>query len=757
MPRSPRPDVPAAGPPRPGNLPHELNRFVGRAAELAALRDELADARLITVTGAGGVGKSRFAGRAAALTPQWLRRDGVWRVELANVRRAELVEYAVAESLGLTDHTTRSPREVLVDHLAERQLLLVVDGFEHLVDACASLVRDLLRAAPGLRVIAVGRRPLQVAGERLFPLTPLSEPDAAELFADRAAALLPGFGLDEGNRGDVLEVCRRLDCLPLAVELAAGRLRALSPTQLLERLDDRFRLLTGGGRDAEARHQALRTAIGWSHELCTARERLLWARLSVFCGPFDLEGAEYICSGDGLPAAEILDVLHELLAQSVLVREESAAGVRYRMLDTIRAYGAEWLEGIGDAGRMRRRHRDWYMGLATWCELDWFSPRQAEVAARIEMELPNLRAALEFCLTEPGEAYLGQYLAGTLWFYWAGCGRLAEGRHWLDRSVCLDSDPVGGGPIDGGPAEGDPVEGDESPEYGSSRLKALWVLGYVAILQGDTVPALAALQECREEAERTGSATALAYTVHRTGCLALVTDDLPRAERLLRSALTSYREIGELNSNVLMGQVELAMALAFQGDLAGAVELCEDVRQVCEDHGERWTRAYALYVLAYAAWTGGDLPRARGLLDECLTIGHEFHDLLGTVLAVELVALVTVSEGDAAEAAVLQGAAGRIWPSVGLPLFGSAYYNGPHERCAARAREALGEARFAELTRAGERLAHDETVARALGRGERQRMMTSVLRPPRGAGHDRAPEKREPAASPTANGGETTG
>ena len=210
------------------------------------------------------------------------------------------------------------------------------------------------------------------------------------------------------------------------------------------------------------------------------------------------------------------------------------------------------------------------------------------MAARIEAELPNLRRALEYCLTEPDEAHLGQYLAGTLWFYWVGCGRLSEGRHWLERSVGAGRRPVT-----------------------QSRLKALWVLGYVAVLQGDTVAALAALQECREEAERDRrTPTAAAYAEHRTGCLALVSDDLARAEALLRSALDRYREIGELNSNVLMGQVELAMARAFQGDLADAVRLCEDVRQVCEDHGERWARAYALYVLAYAAWTRGR-PGAR--------------------------------------------------------------------------------------------------------------------------------------------------
>ncbi|MEU7577766.1 AAA family ATPase [Streptomyces sp. NPDC041068] len=674
-------------PSQPGNLPLELNAFVGRTAELAALASALEDGRLITVTGVGGVGKSRLAARAAAKSSL---RDGAWLVDLTPLRDADLLEHAFAEALELTDHTSRPPREVLLGHLAERELLLVVDGFEHLVDDCAPLIHDLLVRSPGLRVLAVGRRPLDTDGERLFPLAPMPAPDAAALFGDRAAAGLPGFALDDGNREDVLELCRRLDGIPLAVELAAGRLRALSPAQLLARLDDRFRLLTGARRDVPPRHQTLRTAIGWSHELCAPRERLLWSRLSVFAGQFDLEAVEYICTGDGLHTDDVLDVLGELLAQSVVNREEGASGVRYRMLDTVRAYGADWLEATGESARMRRRHRDWYMGLATWCELDWFSPRQPEVAALIDAELPNLRAALEFCLTERDEAHLGQYLAGTLWFYWVGCGRLAEGRHWLDRALELD-----GGHED-------------------SRLKALWVLGYVAVLQGDTVAALAALHECRDGAERSGSAIAAAYAEHRIGCLALVTDDIPRAKTLLRSALDRYREIGELNSNVLMGQVELAMALAFGGELDDAVELCEDVRRVCEDHGERWALAYALYVLGFAAWTRGEARTARELLARSLDLDHRFHDLLGTVLSIELLALFTAAEGDPVEAAVLQGAASRIWPSVGLPLFGSGHFGGPHALCERQAREALGDERYEECVRAGAGLGLDAAVSRAL-------------------------------------------
>lgn len=723
-PRSgPRSHEPATRPSTPGNLPAELNRFIGRDEELAALRRLLETARLVTVTGVGGVGKTRLARHVAAILQDRFC-DGAWLVELSTLRDAHLLDHAVVEALALADHTGRPPRAALCGHLGPRELLLVVDGYEHLVDPCAELIGELLRRAPGLRVLAAGRRPLALPGEQNFPLPPMTVPDAAGLFADRAASVVAGFHVDASNRHCVDELCRRLDGIPLALELAAGRLRALSVGQVLHRLDDRFRLLTGGDRGTLPRHQTLRTAIGWSHELCTPAERLLWARLSVFAGQFDLEAAEYVCSGPELPAEELLDVVAELVAQSVVVREETSAGVRYRVLDTVRAYGAGWLRDMGDSERLRRRHRDWYVGLATWCELDWFSPRQDEVAARIDAELPNLRVALEHSLESAEDAHLGQYLAGTLWFFWVGCGRLSEGRHWLERSLELDSD------------------------HDDARLKALWVLGYVSVLQGDTIGAAGALQECREEAARTGNAVAAAYALHRTGCLALVCDDMPRAEELLRESLARYQEIGELNSNVLMGQIELAMAVAFQGDLDGAVRLCEEVRQICEDHGERWALAYALFVLGYAAWTRGDAERARDLLRECLAIDHAFHDLLGAVLAIEMLALLTVGEGDPREAAVLQGAAGRIWASVGLPLFGSQYFNAPHALCEERARELLGAERFEACVREGSRLDLDATVTRIMG--------GPGVPAPRGADPCLGPPSPyRPAVSPSHRGGET--
>ncbi|KQX47986.1 MULTISPECIES: AAA family ATPase [unclassified Streptomyces] len=731
---------------RRSNLPAELNRFVGRAAERAALTALLDTSRLVTVVGVGGVGKTRLA-LATAREAQKRYGDGVRLAGLAPLRDPELIEHALVEAFGLTDHTPRAPREVLLDHLAERRTLLVVDGFEHVVEPCAELVRELLEHAPGLTVLAVGRRPLRVAGEAVFPLAPLAEEDAVALLAERAseagAPALPGAGPVAGQAPfaagaeAVREVCRRLDGIPLALELAAGRLPLLSVEQLLHRLDDRFRLLTDGVRGALPRHRTLRTAIGWSHELCTPEERLLWARLSVFPGPFDLEAVEYVCGGPELPPERVLDLLGGLLAQSLLTREDTRVGPAYRMLDTVGAYGAEWLAALGDTERMRRRHRDWYMGLATWCELEWFSPRQAEVAVRTEAALPHLRAALDLCLELPEDAHLAQHLAGTLWFAWVGCGRLSEGRHWLERALALES-------------------GHEE-----ARLKALWVLGYTTVLQGDGTAAVAALHECGERARSSGNALAEAYATHRLGCLALLTDDLPRAEELIGRALVAYRELGELNSNVLMGQIEVALARAFRGDLEAAVALCREVREICEERGELWSRAYALYVLGYAAWTRGAYGEARELLTESVLINHTFRDLVGLVLAVELLALVTAYEDDPAEAAVLQGAAVPMWDTVGVRLFGSAAFDGPRTLCEQRATEALGAAAYGVAFREGQGLSAAEAVERALAAGRGPGLggpvESSAPRPFRTARAAVLPGTRKPAGSPTGKGGEAAG
>ncbi len=684
-----------------GRLPADLTGFVGRRSELAALARLLDVSRLVTVTGPGGVGKTRLALRAAAAAGRDLR-DGVRLAEIGPVQDGLLLGHAVMEALEFTDSTARPPLDVLVDQLADRRMLLVLDGCEHLVDACAELADVLLRGAPGLRVLATSRQSLRVDGEHLLPLAPLPveardgrRPDAVRLFADRAAAVVPDFALTAENADDVALLCRRLDGIPLAVELAAGRLRALSVEQIAIRLDDRFRLLTGGARTAPPRHQTLRTTIGWSHELCSPQERLLWARLSVFAGGFDLEAAEYVCAGDGIDPDGVPDLLADLVDKSVLLRLDGGDAVRFRMLDTLREYGGQWLSAAGEEQRLLRRHRDWYLGVATWGEVEWFGPRQAETAERTRLAHSNLRAALEFCLAEPGEEQQALVLAGTLWFYWVGSGHLGEGRHWLDRALALAPEPTG------------------------ARAKALWVTGYMATLQGDLVRAAPALEECRRQAVETGDDRALAYAVHRQGCAALIADDPVRAAELFEEALWHYDTLGELNSNVLMAMFELGLARLFQGDAESGTAWIERVREICEEHGEQWAYAYGLYAYAHASWTTGELWRARAYARECVRLNHRFRDLLGIVLGVELLAVLETEgpEADLVEARVLQGAAHRMWQGVGTPFFGSRSFNGPHREGEERARSGLTEEEFEDAFARGAALDLDAAVRRALGGG----------------------------------------
>ncbi|MEV6105460.1 NB-ARC domain-containing protein [Streptomyces sp. NPDC051940] len=682
MRRTPLPRSVPVRRPSPGNLPAELNRFVGRAKELAELERLLSSAPLVTVTGVGGVGKTRIALRVAARLQDRFS-GGVWVVDLSALRDGGLLEHTVLDALGLTDGPGVSPASRLAEHLADREVLLVLDGCEHLTADCGRLTDALLGRAPGLTVLATSRRALGTGAERPFRLQPLpaceTDSDAAALFADRAGAVLPGFDAGGADREAVAELCRRLDGIPLALELAAGRLRALSVVQILQRLDDRFRLLAGSSRSALPRHQTLRTAIGWSHELCTPQERLLWARLSVFAGDFDLDAAEYLCAGDGLAADDVHGVIEELVAQSVVIREQGGDRVRYRMLETMREYGARWLEGLEATEALRLRHRDWYLGLATWCEMDWFGPRQQEVASRVEAELPNLRLALEYCLEVPEDAHVGQYLAATLWFYWTGCGRISEGRRWLERALELESTQL------------------------EPRAKALWVAGYLAVLCGEPVAALTALHEGRRLAENIGDDKAAAHAVQMLGLTAALSDDMPRAVELLGQSVERFRALGESDSLVLLATVQLGMASGFAGDLDTAVALHESVRDTARESGERWALGHALCALGHARWQRGEPGPARELVLEGLAVHESFHDVLGMTHALELMAALVADE-DPALTARLQGGAAAAWRTFGRERFGSWHFATARRHGERRAREALGDCRYETELRVGREL-----------------------------------------------------
>src|SRR5882757_9835811 len=449
----------------------------------------LSASRLLTLTGVGGVGKTRLALRVAA----GVRRafvDGVWLVELAALQDHTLLEQTVADTVGLRDRSARPPLEVLVDYLRDRQLLLVLDNCEHLADQCASLAAALLPAAPGLRILATSRHALSTPGEHILAVPPLPVPnpqrpprpgkmvgnDAVRLFVERATLVRPDFTLTAGNQGTITQICGQLDGLPLAVELAAARLRVLTPEQILHWLDDRFRLLSGSSSCVLPRHQTLRSVVDWSYELCSPPEQQLWARASVFAGGFDLDAAEAVCAGDGIDSDQVLDLLAGLVDKSVLTRQDQdhAPWARYRLLDTLRHYGRGVLRAAGTEAVLRQRHRDYYLALAERGEAEWFGPTQLEIATRTRSAHANLRLALEYCLTTPGESQTGLRIAAALYFYWLGCGFVAEGRHWLDRALAVGAQPS------------------------RERATALWILVHLSAVQGDVSGARDMAEECWE-------------------------------------------------------------------------------------------------------------------------------------------------------------------------------------------------------------------------------------------------------------------
>ncbi|MBM7863982.1 ATP-binding protein [Lentzea nigeriaca] len=651
------------------------------------MRRLLSESRLVTLTGVGGVGKTRLALRAAAETQRAFL-DGVWFVELAGVTDQELVVHTVLEQLGVHDDTVRQHRTVLVEHLRDRQSLMVLDNCEHVIEATATLVDALLRGVPGLRVLVTSRERLGVDGEHLWQVAPLPQDPALTLFAERATAVEPGFAVDARNHDEVTRICALLGGIPLAIELAAVRLRVLTLDHLLSRLDDTFKVLGEGKRGGDPRHQTLQAAVDWSFHLCTRSEQILWARASVFSGTFDLEAAERVCSGDGVASGDVMRSLFGLVDKSVVIAEQHPCGTRFRLLEPLRQYGLEKLRGAGREPVLRKRHRDHFIEWAERREKEWFGPAQPQIFALTRLEHANLRSALDFCFEQDGDRAV--HLAATLWFYWAGCGMLGEGRHWLDRAL-----------------------GDAKP--GPERAKALWVNGYVATLQGDLTASAWMLEECRQYALSVHDPSALAYSTHRLACAHLVGDDLDLAERLFEEAIDLYRDQGTVNSHTMLAGIELAISATFRHDFAAAERLCVEAKSVGEQHGELWAQAYAIYVLALCAWVSGDFARADRLGRECLRIKRTFHDLLGIVLAIEVLAWIAASRGNAVRAATLLGAAGEIWQSVGYPMFGSRHFGAPHGECEAATISALGEQEFRALFRKGMDLELEDAISFAIG------------------------------------------
>ncbi|MFQ6398576.1 protein kinase domain-containing protein [Nocardia sp. KC 131] len=690
-----------------GNLAFELTSFVGRRTELSAVKNLLATSRLVTFTGVGGVGKTRLALRAASQAQRDFA-DGVWLVELAAVSDAALLVDVVAATLGLRDEAPGRLREVLVKFLGSREILLVLDNCEHMVEAVAKLSEALLRTCPDLRILATSREALNIAGEAVLRVAPLTVQDqdqdqeptltglprfeAVTLFADRAAAAVPDFELDENNKAAVTRICARLDGLPLAIELAAARMRAMSPEQILQRLDDRYALLTRGSRTAPTRQQTLRWCVDWGYELCTPAEQRLWARLSVFAVSCELDAVEQVC-GVGLAPHSPLDVLSSLVDKSILIREESHTIVRFRMLETMRDYGWQRLRESGEDTELRRRHRDWYQQLALDAQAGWISDRQPYWIARLERELPNLRDALESCLSEDTDeaAEAGLRTAAALHEFWGLRGMYGEGRAWLDRVLAHPG------------AQSIP-----------DRIGALRAACEVAAPQGDFRAAAALLEQGRLLAQQASTpaiqgqlAYAAGITALASGAAADASSALERAVELLGSNQTEELYISALTI--------LAWSYELRGQMTRATEHYRRVLSITEEQSEFLYRSAALRGLGVSAWLEGERDRAQQLLEAALRINRRPNSPVFTAFSIEALAWTTADQGNAERAAVLLGAAQGKWlvgNSVRAVLRNMSRF---HEECEQTTRRTLGARRFDGALRQGQVMGMDAAIAYALG------------------------------------------
>jgi predicted ATPase len=688
------------------NLPPEMTRFIGRRREVPAIIAAVDQHRLVTLRGAGGVGKTRLALRVAREIRDTFS-DGSWLVELSTVRDYELLPAAVAAALGLPDEAVGDPIEALAANLAERELLLVLDTCEHLVEGCGSLARTLLAAAPGLRILTTSREPLGVPAEHALLISPLELPapgwsrppgygvpqaDAVALFADRAQAAVPEFTLTAANILTVAELCRRLDGIPLALELAAVRLRGMPAEEILTRLTDRFRIL-GSARTATGRHRTLRAAIAWSYDLCTPAEQRLWAELSVFPAGFGLAAAERVCGPD------TARTLIRLVEKSVV--QYSDANRRYQLLDTMREFGAERLARISaradpgpppaGAAELRARHRDYYRDLAAAAAAAGVGVEQTGWLARLGTEADNLRAALEFSFAAAGQQGEGLLLSVLLRPYWLMVGQFTEGRRWHDLAVAVNP---------------------------GSRENAWAVFGagVLAVQQGDLDAGVPQLDRAAGLAAASGDENLAAHVSDALGIVAFNGGDLETAQARYAAALASYERIGFGDSLALVTYSRLASVCILSGALDRAVQLCEECLRRCDETGEQWARGTALWVRGATRWLSGDITAAIADSVSCLRIKESVNDLHTIAMSFDLLSICRVATGEFELAAVLHGAGEALWTLLNAPVLMGPGYAAIRQGAADTARAALGEERFDELL--GRGLAMHLADAVAIAKGE---------------------------------------
>ncbi|MCW3098276.1 MAG: putative ATPase [Chthonomonadaceae bacterium] len=662
------PDLPSEFPPLhsldslPTNLPQQLNSFIGREKEIAYLVFLLSPhqasassvaGRLLTVAGAGGAGKTRLTVQAGAELLD-LYPDGVWLVELAALTEGSMVVQAITTVLGLREEPGRTLLATLQEHLRDREMLLILDNCEHLVDACARVAQTLLHACPNVRLLATSRETLNIPGETVWRIPSLSLPEegadlsaasvsaseAAQLFVERAQAVVPSFHVTAQNAGAVAQISRRLDGIPLALELAAARVRSLSAEQIAERLDDRFRLLTGGSRTALPRQQTLRGLIDWSYQLLNEREKTLLRRLSVFSGGWTLDAAESVCADDPedpdakIEAWEVLDLLDSLVEKSLALSEEANQQRRYRLLETIRQYSRERLDESAEASAVRCRHRDVLLRFVEETAEQLGGPDQVEMLNRLEREHDNIRAAQDTCTREANGGRIALRIAGALWRFWHIRGHYAEGRRRFETALASP----------------------EAQEPSAERMRALNGAGNIAWGQGDVATARlwygASLDLARQLEDLKGVAAALgglSLAAKRAG-------DLETARGFQEESLAIAREIGDARS-IGTSLLNLGNIYGTLGDHAKARQMQEESLQMRRQLGDKQGMASVLSNLGFCNLLMKDYAAARSTLLEGLRLCRELDNRRGTPFALEYLAMLAVEEDRPEPAITLYGAA----------------------------------------------------------------------------------------------------
>ncbi len=680
-----------------GSLPLELTSFVGRDAELGEVRKLLSTSRLVTLIGLGGVGKTRLARRVVAeARPDFP--DGVRMIELGELHGGSLLVDVVAAGLGLRDESARPLRDILVDFLAPRRLLLVLDNCEQLIGDVAGLTQDLLGDCPHLRILATSRERLGVYNEDVVVVAPLAYPDAdntatldslgkldaVTLFSERAAAAVRGFQLTEENKETIASIVSRLEGLPLAIELAAARLRAMSLDQLLERLSDRYKLLTRGSRGAPRRQQKLSWSVGWSYDLCTAAEQRLWGRLSVFAGIIELDAAKHVCGAD-MTEDEFLDLVTSLVDKSILIRTESNNVVRFRLLETLREYGRLKIQQDDEYRELRRQHAEWYRRLACDAFDSWFSSRQLDWLTRIQREMPNIREALDFSLSEDGRAALA--IVAALQPFWMCRGMLREARHWTDRALAR--------------APREPTR---------DRVQALFSSALTMPLCGDLSEGAARAAEARALAEKTDDPVAHAGVAMADGITSIMSGDFQLAATRLEEALrTSDDPNVQVNAMLLLG-----WALEFGGETRRALAWQEKALALATSRGETVYRSYALWELGIRWIQHGQSDRAEQLLREGLRFARLIDDQRNAAGCLAGLAWIAAQRNKLRAAAVMMGAADTLAGAVGSMAVPLPRLHDLHAECERQARDALGYDEFDAAREEGSAMSFDEAAAYAL-------------------------------------------